>query len=402
MREQNTDEQLVEVPTIALRPGMFVAELDRPWLETPFAVQGFMVHSQTDMNLLAAHCDSVFVDLRRSTADIPDALLNARRRRPQEPSIGLRAEFHRAKLDFSSARDVVSGVFERIGNGGELNVARLAAALNPIIDSVLRNQNAMAILARLKTEDDYTFGHCVSCAVWAAIMGRHLALERQSLESLVLGSALIDVGKADLPKALLDRPGPLDDTELALIQSHVGRGVAMVGSTRDVNFEVLSIVESHHERWDGSGYPEGRKGGQIPLLARIAGMVDTYDAMITQRPWKAARSSFEAIQELRDLAGTKFQAELVEQFVAAIGLFPTGSVVELNTGEVGIVTRQNPVRRLKPEMVLVLSPDKKPLAQYRLLDLMREGDALTEGGGRWIIKELPRGAYDIKAEDFYL
>jgi len=182
----------------------------------------------------------------------------------------------------------------------------------------------------------------------------------------------------------------------------VDRGLEILRQSAIEDRDVVDIVAGHHEWDDGSGYPRGLLGRKIPLLARIAGMVDAYDAMITPRPWAAARSSFEAIQELQDLANTRFQRELVEQFTAAIGLFPTGSIVELSSGEVGIVTRQNPTRRLRPEIVLILEPDKSRRTHFEVLDLLSEEHLPDGTPGRWIRRELPRGAFDIKAEDFFL
>ena len=174
----------------------------------------------------------------------------------------------------------------------------------------------------------------------------------------------------------------------------------MIAESKDVDFEILAIIENHHERMDGSGYPRGMEGAAIPLLARIAGLVDTYDAMITTRPYAPARTSHEAAQELLDGKGTVFQEALVEQFIQAIGLFPTGTLVELNTGEVAIVVRQSATRRLKPEIVVVLCPDKKKKNVLELVDLFDQ-DANLEGE-RWIARELLSGAYGVNSEEYFI
>jgi len=399
-------EQFVKVPVTALRPGMYVAELDRPWIETPFALQGFLLRSRADIDLLTELCTTVLVCPRRSSREVPRPAIVAAPAAAQPgagPSVGMKSEFIRAQADFESAKDVVSGVFEQLQSGGVLNLPKIREALEPVIDGVLRNDATMAILARVKRQSDYAYGHCIACAVWGTIIGRHLALETEALKNLALGCALIDVGMAQLPPEILKKPGPLTAAESAEVNTHVERGIAILERAGVDNRDVLNIVAYHHEWWDGCGYPRNVKGRKIPLVARVAAIVDAYDAMITPRPWAAARSSFEAIQELQDLAGRKFQAELVEQFTAAIGLFPTGSIVELSSGEVGIVTRQNPTRRLRPEIVLILQADKSRRATYEVLDLMAEEATGSDGvPARWIRRELPRGAYDINAEDFYL
>jgi HD-GYP domain-containing protein (c-di-GMP phosphodiesterase class II) len=189
---------------------------------------------------------------------------------------------------------------------------------------------------------------------------------------------------------------------MRLLRRHPELGAALVRSNGAADFEVIAVIEAHQERWDGSGYPRGLAGPAIPLVARIAGVVDAYDAMITERPWARARSSFEATQELVDVKDVLFQGALVEQFIQAIGVFPTGALVELNTGEVGIVVRQNATRRLKPEIAIVLDAHKARLPKLRLLDLALGDRSGERDTARWVGRELPRGAYGIDSEDYFV
>ena len=199
---------------------------------------------------------------------------------------------------------------------------------------------------------------------------------------------------------MLGQSNQLTEGQQRIIRAHPTMGAEMVNESRNVNFEVLGIIENHHERMDGSGYPRGLQGAAIPLLARIAGLVDAYDAMITPRPWAPARTSHEAAQELLDAKGSKFQDALVEQFIQAIGLFPTGTLVELNTGEVAIVTHQNDTRRLKPEIVVVLDPYKNRKEQLEIIDLCNQDD--PRGIERWITRELVPGSHGVNSEEYYI
>jgi len=211
---------------------------------------------------------------------------------------------------------------------------------------------------------------------------------------------MCDVGMTQLPPALLDQAENLTDKQQRIIRAHPIMGAELVADSRDVDFEVLAIIENHHERMDGSGYPKGIDGASIPLLARIAGLVDTYDARITPRPYAKARTSSEATQELLDCKGTRFQESLVEQFVQAIGLFPTGTLVELNTDEVAIVVSQSATRRLKPEIVIVLDSDKSRLPAPRIVDLADQ--RIAAEGERWIARELLPGSYGVDSEEFFI
>ena len=312
----------------------------------------------------------------------------------------LKADFQQAKLSFESAADTLDKVFDSLSNGRHLEMEIVREAINPLIQGVFRNQEAVAALLRLKESGEYRYHHGISMALWGAILGRHLGLHRDELEKLAVGCAMCDVGMTELPTELLDQPQKLSREQRDIVQAHPLMGAQMVAESKDVDFEILAIIENHHERMDGSGYPRGMEGAAIPLLARIAGLVDTYDAMITTRPYAPARTSHEAAQELLDGKGTVFQEALVEQFIQAIGLFPTGTLVELNTGEVAIVVRQSATRRLKPEIVVVLCPDKKKKNVLELVDLFDQ-DANLEGE-RWIARELLSGAYGVNSEEYFI
>jgi HD-GYP domain-containing protein (c-di-GMP phosphodiesterase class II) len=220
------------------------------------------------------------------------------------------------------------------------------------------------------------------------------------LEKLAVGCAMCDVGMTELSPELLDNPSNLTEQQCRIVRAHPIMGAQLVTDSGNVDFEVIAIIESHHERFDGSGYPRGIEGAAIPLLARIAGLVDAYDAMITPRPYAPARTSHEAVQELIDSKGSAFQDSLVEQFVQAIGLFPTGSLVELNTGEVAIVIRQNRTRRLKPEVVVVLDAAKRRKDVLGLIDLANQDQRAEEE--RWIARELQAGAYGVNSEEYFI
>jgi len=383
-----------------LEPGMFVAELDRPWLETPFALQGFVVRDTDEVLYVSNYVDHVYVDAEYSGARQSLQLAVAAMESTPKQRLALREEFKRTKVSFESAAVTLDRIFESLRSGSHEDIGAVQAAVNPLIEGVFRNQDAVAALLRLKESGEYRYHHGVSMAVWAAILGRHLGLHRHELEKLAVGCAMCDIGMTQLPPELLDQAENLTEAQVRIIRAHPKMGAELVSKSRNVDIEIVGIIENHHERMDGSGYPRGIKGASIPLLARIAGLVDTYDAMITRRPYAAARTSHEATQELLDCKGRQFQEALVEQFVQAIGLFPTGTMVELNTGEVAIVVSQNATRRLKPELVIVMNAEKQRLETPRVVDLANQ--SIAAEGERWITKELMSGSYGISGEDFFI
>jgi HD-GYP domain-containing protein (c-di-GMP phosphodiesterase class II) len=417
-----------------LVPGMYVAELDRPWLETPFLFQGFQIKNRQEIDELRRYCRYVYVTRADSAASrehrsVAATALPARRRRPRiallrrlwrtfrlrpagpctpkpgefyEDTVEIRVEVDRARDVHAQASSALAEMLERVRSGGKLDVAALSTVVSPMIESIMRNRDALAWLSRMKQTDDYTYGHSVSCAIYAIAFGRHLGLPREDLETLGLGGLLLDVGKTRVPRELLAKSEPLTPTELAAAHAHVHHGLAILGEHPDLDPRVLQMVRSHHERYDGSGYPDKLRGPDIPVFARIAGIVDFYDALITPRPYAGAISSFDATRELNKRANIEFQAEMVEQFIQTVGVFPNGALVELCTGEVGVVTEQNRVRRLRPKLMLILDRDKQPIASPRTIDLRDHPAEPGDKRALWIERGLPTRAYDISPAEYYL
>lgn len=391
---------------------MFVAELDRPWLETPFLLQGFVVRDTDDVALVAEHCDHVFVDVEYHGRQVFLPRISegpvARSGSGLRSQLRIREDFARAEVTFESASEALEKAFTAIRKGRHVNVAAVQRAVAPLIDSVFHNKDAVAALVRLKETGNYLYQHGLAMAVWAAILGRQIGFERDQLMTLVTGVSIVDVGMTRMPMEIVDKPEPLSAAETRLIRTHPLAGVELLRESGAIDPRIIEIVEMHHERMDGSGYPRGLEGRDIPLMASIAGLVDAYDAMITTRVWAPARSSFEAMQELADVRDRHYPAALVESFIQAIGMFPTGSLVELNSGEVGIVVRQNDVRRLKPQLAIVLDSRKQRLADPILVDLAcadgDPGQCGLHGAGtpRWISRELASGEYGVDSEDFFV
>ena len=398
------DGNLVEVPVGELCLGMYVAQLDRPWLETPFLLQGFFLQDQSDIDMVAEHCAFVYIDPRRQTRlkrVVRKAVKEPTRNHTYEVKSSLKSEFAIATAEYESASVAVSKIFSELRGGRKLNLTSMFSAIDPLIDSVIRNSEAMAALVRLKSKGDYLYSHSLANAVWAAVLGRHLGLEPRVLKKLALAAAIMDVGMTQLDEKVLASPGKLEEVDIQRMHDHVPLGLELLKNSGEVDPEVFSVVSGHHERHDGSGYPKGLTGPEIPLLARIAGLVDSYDAMITTRPHAQARSSFEAIQELGDRKDQLFQGELVEQFMQAIGLFPTGSVVELSTGEVAIVVAQNESRRLRPKVVVVLDENKERYPRLVIIDLASYEPG-HDKADIWVKKELQADTYGLRPDEFFL
>ncbi len=398
------EERRMEVADLQI--GMFVCRLDRPWEETPFPLQGVELVSQQDIAAVRRLCHVVYVDARRLVAQDPCRALtrtdlSGTRFRSVTRYVDkapIEEEAARARTALNNAAQIVEGLFEDIAHGRELSVDHVEQAVRPLVASVLRNADAFFLIEGLRRRDSYSYSHAISCSALGAAFGRHLGFDEETIFSLAAGGLLMDVGKTRLPESLLQYQGSLSPGEVDVVRSHVARGQAILAESDIINQDVLDIVRSHHERHDGSGYPDGLAGNMIPITGRMLGIIDTYDAMSSVRPYRAAISRHQALRQIYAARNSLFHAEMIEQFQVCLGVYPTGSLVELSTGEVAIVMAQNQVRRLRPRVAILSTPGKQPLSDFLQVDLMALGDKDAID----IVRSLAVGDYGIDAAELFL
>lgn len=397
-----------------LEKGMYVNRLDRDWVGTPFPFQGFVIASDEDIELLSLYCTSVFIDVEKSAAaSRPLQRLAAAggagaarrifppRVREYVDIVPVQEELPRARAAHADLRALAERIAEDVRSGRRLEPGVVQQAVEPMVESLIRNADAMFWLMALMKRDDYAYNHAVNCSALAAAFGRHLALPREVLVELATGGFLLDAGMATLPDEIIQSQGPLDASSVALMRSHVERGMALLDEAGVTGKWAREMVAGHHERHDGSGYPQQLAGDRIPLAARMGAVIDTYDALRSDRPYRTGESRHGALQALYRARDRLFQAEVVEQFLQCLGVYPTGSLVELSTGEVGIVMAQNNVRRLRPRVMLLLGPDKKRYSPFRDVDLMAFGDAPGEASVK-ITAALEPGAHGLDPAELFL
>jgi putative nucleotidyltransferase with HDIG domain len=407
----------VRITVQGLTLGMYVSRLDRPWLETAFLMQGLKITSEDEIAMLQRVCNHVWVDVVLGTSPNPrfiafaepaemrqnraSAEVDALRSTTWARQLDVQDELRQAEAVHASLEASIDEVMNDLHNGKRLDLERLKDGVESMIDSILRNPTAFVWLKEMKRRDNYAYQHAMGCAIWAATFGRHLGLERAELQLLALGGLLCDVGKTRLSTELLNKRTPLTPDEVQRVHQHVQHGLEIVDSTPGLSPKIREIVATHHERHDGSGYPWGLQGSEIPIFGRIMGIVDSYDAMTCVRPYAPSRSPHQAVNELYQQRGTLFQAELVEQFIQNCGIYPTGSLVELSNGQVAVVTDVHSLKRLRPRVMLLLDADKTPLKQFRVLDL---GEVERDDAGQPLsVKNgLPTGAYGIDPVELFL
>lgn len=429
-------KQIVELPVEHLKIGLYVSRLDRPWVDTPFLFQGFAVADEQELAQLRSLCRSVYVEVSAVEAEELRALLRASSKSngqseppgkaapapvrhldlqqleknlsarqsqvPLKDSTPLKTELGAAKTVHAEAKAAVAQMLDRLRRGRGLDVPQLESVVESMVESVVRNRDALGWLARMKSKDDYLYRHSLAASVWALAFGRHLGLDKETLKAVGVGAMLLDIGKTKLPTELLQKTEKPTAEEWNLIRAHVDHGLEFVRSIPNIDEQVVAMIATHHERFDGEGYPRKLKGDAIPLIGRIAGIVDCYDAMTSERHYAKPKSTYDSVRELKRLAGAWFQTELVELFIQAVGVFPTGTLVELNTGEVGVVVGQNRFRRLRPEVMLILDAQKNLRAEFLIADLQEQAGAAGDTPSIWITRGLEPGAHGIDPTEYFL
>ncbi|MBV1873754.1 MAG: HD-GYP domain-containing protein [Gammaproteobacteria bacterium] len=398
--------------------GMYVRKLDRPWLGTPFLMQGFLIKDKEEIKTLQSLCKHVYIDEvmgKQSLIDAPHKARPSKAKYSRDdliklfPSIKLKTYIQKKELDqeiipakraYSDLEDSISSMIQAHRKGMAIPYQRLRQAITPMVNSIIRNPNATMWLARMKSADNYIYQHSLSTSVWSVILGRQIGLPTKELESLAIGALLCDIGMLNIPFELIKTPGKLSDDNIKIIQTHVSLSIDALEAIPGIRQQDMMIVSNHHERCNGQGYPKGIGSRDIPVMAKIVSIADSYDAMISHRPHISAKSPVIAIKQLYELRGSYYQAELVEEFIQAVGIFPTGTLIELSTGHIAIVVAENKTRRLRPKILMLLDENKKPIKNASIIDLMTPRKSIYEAPVL-ITKSLEPGAYGIRPEEIF-
>ena len=398
MPANEPNEGHLRITVDELAYGLFVADLDRPWSEVPVMFQGFEVRDDEELEILRRHCEYVYVDRVRSRQDALDALkaetdqtspgsseaptpverrdvADAFSEARQPDKDAFRELVSEAHENRAAALDLMDGVMSSLASGEILDTESARAAVSDLAGTVSRNTTASLWLTNLRERDEYLTRHAVNACVLMLAYGVHQGFARPELERMAMGTLLMDVGMAKLPDAILAKTGSLSADEMRLMMQHPSDGVEIVKAAGYVPRETVDIIQMHHERLDGSGYPRGLQGTQIPLHARLAGMLDTYDAMTSPRVFQDATPADRVLQYLLNESETTFGSILVQQLIRCIGLYPVGSLIELDNGAVGIVIGTRPDARVRPTVLLVRTPDGDFYDKRILLNLAADPDA---------------------------
>jgi HD-GYP domain-containing protein (c-di-GMP phosphodiesterase class II) len=513
-----TTNALQRMRTGELALGMFVAELDIPWLDSPFILQGFLIENETQLSELRTLCREVMVDRNMSTGGhfVPlkrekatGVSRTASARQPEERSAS--ATHHRTSATPNSFLKVVHAlregkvppvvdvhyaqapsatastapaaarsasvpapqkhhqqasvsfwnrlsnwlyglstpqkknadsdliklqktaaaqpqiaasnipveleivevypqfakteadtrdVFEKIALGTNVDLVHVSQSLDNMLQSIERNPDALLWLSRLRQTDDYAYNKALYVSINMMAFGHFLSLPRKQVKDLGMAGLFQDLGKIQIPTEILQKPGRLEESEFLLVMQHVQASLDTLRSNTDISPDVIQVVAEHHERFDGSGYPNQLQGSQISLLGQIAGIMDTYCAMTSDKPYAKGMFSHQVLEHLYTTKDEKFSESLIDQLIQFFGIYPVSSLVELNSGEVAVVIQQNQIRRLQPRVMILLDTQKIRMKSPVTLDLI-QGPLTPTGDAYRIVRGLPPDCYGLNPAHYY-
>ena len=370
-----------------LQFGMYIAELDRPWTETPFAFQGFWLQTDRQLAALRKFCKHVFIDAAKSQAKGP-----APRRAAPEPDLTVPAfeihgnadyaqpsdlprEIEAATLVYSRTCEALEELLEPMERGAtRLEGAEVVKLVDHLADSVIRNPEALLLLSKVREIRTPAHARALQVSVYMMVFGRFLQRQPDEIELLGLLGLLQDVGMARMPAALILKHGPLTEAEAQVMKRHVELSAHILGITTGLPPKFANLALLHHERQDGSGYPRRLRGYQIGLPGSIAAICDAYETMLAPPPYGEGQAPGDAIKHLVKGRGSAFHGPLLEQFVRCMGAFPVGSTVELTSGDFGVVVGEHLMQRLTPKVLLLIDRAGKLVRSPRIVDLAAEAD----------------------------
>lgn len=386
---------LKKVDASQLRVGMFIHDLDCGWMEHPFVRSQFLLSCESEIQKIRdARIHGVVIDCSRGMDVDAPTLAQAQAATEAEVTalattatsrvrIFVGEELQRAATVRREAVGVVRTVMQDARLGKAVHLDEVGPVVQNITESILRNAGALLGLLQIKNKDDYTFLHSVSVCTLLVAFCRSRNLDDERIYQAGIGGLLHDTGKALVPDAILNKAGRLTDAEFAIVKRHPRDGHDILLRTPGIGAIPLDITLHHHERRDGSGYPDHQAGDAISELAQMAAIVDVYDAITSERCYHKGVAPAEALRKLYEWSKFHFDPALVQEFMRCVGIYPVGTLVLLESGRLGVVVEPHETSLLTPKVNVFFHTREQRYIKPETVDLSRP---LGFGGGDRIVR----------------
>lgn len=371
-----------------LRVGMYVHVSNSSWMKSPSGSKAFEIKTKEQIQTIQkTGVQELFIDTVKGidldepdTTNNPDKIEEPRASNIKEESFQARSleeELGHAAKVKKNASKIVSKIMNDAQLGHPIELGQASALVEGMLESTIRNKDALIGLTRIRQLDKYNLEHSVSTSILLTAFCWHLNLPLEDVIQVGLGGFLCDIGKLKVPQNILTKPGELTDQEHEIIKKHVNYGLEMLENISEVTDIILDITRDHHERIDGSGYPEGKSGDDISMYGQIAAIVDTYDALTSNRVYKKRISPSQALKKLVSLGNSLFDSELVQNFIHFIGVYPIGTLVSLSDGNFAVVIESSN-ESLSPKVRVIFNSIKRSFLTPKDLELsnMQAGKGL--------------------------
>ncbi len=391
---------LKKIPVDQLRVGMHLQAFCGAWLDHPFWRTKFVLEDPKDIALVQeSNIKEVWIDVSKGIdvectdqSDV-ETLETAEEIPPPTPVVQEKSSFSdevaRASKIVAKGKEAVVSMFQEARMGKAIEAEAAAPLVEEISNSVMRNPGALISLARLKTADDYTFMHSVAVCALMIALARQLGLDEQQTREAGMAGLLHDLGKAMMPLEVLNKPGKLTNEEFALIKTHPEEGYKLLLDGKGVTETIKDVCLHHHEKVDGTGYPKGLNGDTMSLFAKMGAVCDVYDAITSNRPYKAGWDPAESIKRMAEWKG-HFDPTVFQAFVKSLGIYPIGSLLRLESGKLGVVIEQGEQSLLKPKVKVFFSTKSQAYLRPEIIDLARSPEKIAgrEDAAKWGIKDV--------------
>ncbi len=372
---------LKKVAANDLRLGMHIHELCGRWIDHPFWRTKFVVTDAEDIrNIVGSGISEVWIDIDKgldvaanAAAKPKSAGDGAPAREARRAPLALTEEVQRAAKICAKSKDAVVFMFQDVRMGQAIKAEAAATLVDDISESVARNPVALISIARLKTVDDYSYMHSVAVSALMVTLARQLGHDEALVREAGMAGLLHDLGKAQIPLAVLNKPGALTDAEFATVKRHPEEGYRLLKESGGIGQIALDVCLHHHEKLGGHGYPAGIGGDGIGLHARMCAVCDVYDAITSDRPYKSGWNPAEAIHKMTAWTGGHLDRHVFEAFVKCIGIYPVGSLVRMASGRLGVVIGQSAKSLLGPVVKIFFSTKSNAHVAPEIIDLSRPG-----------------------------
>ncbi|QOJ23116.1 MAG: HD-GYP domain-containing protein [Gammaproteobacteria bacterium] len=381
-----------KVQTNDVRLGMYIHAIRGNWLEHPFWKKSFKLELQKDLDkLVSCDLDEIWIDTSKGLDVAGDKKIHVENPQPAKPvdtgsaaqpvkkpvaRVSVEEELETAKKIQKKAKEAVTSMFSEVRMGKALEIEGAESLVDEINQSMERNPNALLTLIRLKNVNEYTYMHSVAVCMLMVALGRQLGLDAAQIKQAGTAGLLHDIGKMVIPNEVLNKPGKLTDEEFVIMKSHPERGWEILKSCYQVHETALDVCLHHHERVDGKGYPKKLSGDALTLFARMGAVCDVYDAISSDRCYKPAWSPAESIRKMASWKDGHFDETIFQAFVKTIGIYPSGTLLKLKSGRLGVVMEQSTKKLTTPIIKTFFSTRANAHIPVEILDLSKGTDGV--------------------------